>query len=106
MRDYSNMPKLNWQDDKPTLAKIKAQVMREEPLELMIPEDFRLDIDASACGCTTDSALLLECEPKTVMEALAWKNNTPHLNEIGQAIETARLVVDVDIEGRRLIIHD
>ncbi len=106
MRDYSNMPKLNWQDDKPTLAKIKAQVMREEPLVLMMPEGFRLDVDASACGCTTDSTLLLECEPKAVMAALAGENNSPDLNEIGTAIDTARLVVDVDIEGRRLIIHD
>ena len=106
MRDYNNMPQLDWQDDKATLARIKAQVMREEPLILMMPDDFKLDIDAGGCGCKTDAGLLLECQPQAVMAALAATNGIADLNEIGDAIDTARLTLDVDIEGRRLIIHD
>jgi hypothetical protein len=105
MRDYGNIPKLNWQDDKPTLAKIKAQVMREEPLILLMPDDLKFSIDAESCGCKPDSDMLLECRPQTVMATLARDNDIPSLNKIGDAIDVASLTIDVDIKGKRLIIH-
>lgn len=106
MRDYKNIPKLNWQNDKSTLARIKAQVIREEPLILLMPDDFKLSIDAEDCGCRPDSGMLLECQPQAVMATLARDNDIPDLKEIGDTIKMAGLKVDVDNQGKRLIIHD
>ncbi|TCK17979.1 hypothetical protein DFR30_1238 [Thiogranum longum] len=106
MRDYGNMPKIDWQDDKPTLVKVKAQLMREEPVILQLPDGFRLDFDAQACGCEGEPDLLLDCQPQGVFAALAENNNMPAMAEIGEQARETGQIVDVDIAGQRLILHD
>ncbi len=106
MRDYGNMPKLDWQDDKPTLARVKAQLVREEPVILQLPDGFDLDFDARACDCEGESDMLLDCQPEAVFTALAESNNMPALTEIGEQAREAGQIVDVDRAGQRLILHD
>lgn len=106
MRDYGNMPKIDWRDDKPTLVRIKAQLMREEPVILQLPEGVDLEIDAGSCGCESESGKLLDCRPRDVFVALASRNALPAMAEIGEQAGDAGQVVDVDKAARRLIIHD
>ena len=106
MRDYGNMPKIDWQDDKPTQARIKAQLAHEEPVVLQLPEGFVMTFDAQACGCETSHDKLLDCQPEAVFAALAEANHIPALTGIGEQASEAGQVVDVDQAGRRLIIHD
>ncbi len=106
MRDYGNIPKIDWQDDKPTQVRIKAQLLHEEPLVLRFPAGFELDFDTQACGCEGGPDMPLDCQPQAVFAALAKTNNLPALVEIGEQAREAGQVVDVDRSGQRLIIHD
>ena len=106
MRDYGNMPKIDWQDDKPTLVRIKAQLAREEPVILQLPEGFDLIFDAQVCGCEEKRDMLLDCQPQAVFAALAEANNTAALTGVGEQAKEAGQIVDVDRTGQRLIIHD
>lgn len=106
MRDYSNMPRLEWQDDKATLAKIKTQIMREEPVILIMPQAFNFKLDASALSCEESSGLLLNCAPGDTFSALATQNSDTMLADVGAAAEVAGLTVDVDVDNCCLIIHD
>ncbi|MEJ2376446.1 MAG: hypothetical protein P8Y71_13865 [Pseudolabrys sp.] len=106
MRDYRNMPKLEWRDDKGTLAKIKTQVMREEPLVLVMPAGFDFSLDASACDCHEESGILTDCEAKKALAILAEQNNVPNLQEVGHATTTAGLTVDINPAEGYLVIHD
>lgn len=106
MRDYGNMPKIDWQDDKPTLVKVKTQLMREEPVILQLPDGFNMDFDAQACGCEGESDMLHDCQPQGVFAALAESNNMPAMAEIGEQARESGQIVDVDKAGQRLILHD
>lgn len=106
MRDYSNMPKLEWRDDKATLAKIKTQVMREEPVVLVMPAGFDFNLDATACGCREEFGIMTDCEAAKALSALAEGNDVPDLQEIGNAATTAGLTVDINPTSAYLVIHD
>jgi hypothetical protein len=106
MRDYSNIPKLEWNDDKASLAKIKTQVMREEPVILVMPAGFDFSLDATACDCREESGLLTYCEANKALSILAKQNNFLDLQEIGNAANTAGLTVDVNPTEGYLVIHD
>lgn len=105
MRDYSNMPKLTWHDDKGTLAKVKTQVMREEPMILVMPTGFDFALDAAACDCQGASGILTDCKANKALSALAEQNNVPSLQAIGDATSAAGLTVDVDPAEGFLVIH-
>ena len=106
MRDYDNMPKIAWQDDKATLARIKAQISLQEPLIIQLPDDFGLTFDAAACGCKNESEILLYCRPQSLLGALAKANDLPGLAELGDLAHAKGQVIDVDIARRYLIIYD
>jgi len=106
MRDYSSMPKLKWNNDKATMAKIKTQIMREEPVILIMPEGFKYNVDAIACDCTERAELLIECKPDIAMSTLAEHNTMPMLREVGEAAKATGMRIDIDPEDSRLIIHD
>jgi len=106
MRDYGNMPKIDWRDDKPTLVRIKAQLIREEPVIVLLPEAFEFGFDAGDCGCTRETDMLLGCQPHTLLSALAEVNAMPGLAELGELAKEEGQIIDVDQTGRRLIIHD
>jgi len=106
MRDYDNMPKIDWQDDKATLAKIKAQINLQEPIIIRVPDDFNLTINANTCGCETKSNMLLRCQPQALFSALAENNNQPILNDLGKLAHDRGQVVDVDQLKRTLVVYD
>ena len=106
MRDYDNMPKIDWQDDKPTLAKIKAQISLQEPLIILLPDGFDLTVDAAACGCEAKSDMLLRCRPQTLFTALAKNNDLSVMNELGDLAHDKGQVVDVDIAKQSLVVYD
>lgn len=106
MRDYSNMPKLEWHDDKGTLAKIKTQLMREEPVILVMPAGFDFNLDAPACDCHEASGVLTECQANKALSILAEQNNVPNLQEVGNAASTAGMTLDINPTEGYLVIHD
>jgi len=106
MRDYDNMPNIDWQNDKATLAKIKAQISLQEPLIIRLPDDFKLSFDATACGCESKTEIRLSCRPQPLFSTLAKDNNLPSLIELGDLAHDKGQVVDVDLNKKHLIIYD
>ncbi len=106
MRDYDNMPKINWADDKATLAKIKAQITHQEPLIIHLPVDFNLKIDGASCGCSAESSILTGCQADKIFSVLAELNNMSSMNEIGQLAHDKGQVVDVNLTNFDLIVYD
>jgi hypothetical protein len=84
MRDYSNMPKLEWSDNKATIAKIKAQLMREEPAILIMPVGFDFNLGSPACNCREESGLLTYCKANMALSSLAKQNDIPALGDRGR----------------------
>jgi len=106
MRDYGNMPKIDWQDDKSTLVKIKAQINLQEPVVIRFAEGFNLTFDEKACGCESKSEMLLNCQPQTLFTILAKNNNLPALLELGELAKEKGQVVDVDLTNKCLVVYD
>lgn len=107
MRDYHNMPRLNWQESH-SLGKAKNQVRHQEPVILNMPMDFVMDIEADACHCQYDerTGVLYDCLPDGLLDHLADLNHSPELKELGEICITTSSRVDVDQEKKRIIIHD
>ena len=107
MRDYGNMPVLDWAGDNAPL-KAKAQIMHEEPVILQMPETF----DASLHGEVFDGKLheetgiIYDCDGSKVLGWLATQNHEPDLNIIAEACAYSSSRVDIDNTGKRLIVHD
>jgi len=106
MRDYGNMPKIDWHNDKATLAKIKAQINLQEPLIIRLSDDFKLVVDATDCGCESKSNMLLRCQSQAVFAALAKSNDLPVLNELGKLAQDRGQVVDIDPAKHSLVVYD
>lgn len=107
MRDYSNIPVLNWEGPL-SAKKAMAQVHHAEPVVIQLPTDFILAIDAPACGCETgdNPAHHLDCHAAATLKALAQENNVPELAELAEVAHEAGQVVDIETDTRRIIIHD
>ncbi len=106
MRDYDNMPKIDWCDDKATVARIKAQINLQEPVIIRFPDDFKLTVDALACGCEKKSDMLLRCQSQALFSALAKSNDLPVLNELGKLAHDRGQVVDIDPAKQSLVVYD
>ncbi len=107
MRDYSNIPVLNW-DGEISAKKAMAQVHHAEPVILQMPENFTADIDITACGCKSGNALIkhIDCHAADTLRALAATNALPELAELAEVAHEAGQVVDIDADKHRIIIHD
>lgn len=107
MRDYSNMPVLDW-DGEETCYKAKAQILREEPVILMLPDTAVFELDAESVGCEVDAetGILYNCDPELVLGRLAEINHIDALRAVGEAAAESGSVVDVDAGGHRVIVHD
>ncbi len=107
MRDYSNIPVLNWEGSI-SAKKAIAQVHHAEPVILQMPENFILTIDASACGCKTgaSSTQQIDCHAADTLKALAETNAIPELAELAKIAHEAGQVVDIETDNQRIIIHD
>lgn len=107
MRDYSNIPILDWNNDKAPL-KAKAQITHEEPVILQMPDTFdaHLDREQFACKLHEDTGILYDCDGYKVLSWLATRNNEPDLNIIAEACAYSSSLVDIDSNRKRLIVHD
>lgn len=107
MRDYSNMPVLNWEGSI-SAKKAIAQVHHAEPVILQMPENFIFTIDVSACGCEKghSSTQHIDCHAADTLKSLAEINRMPELAELAEVAHQAGQVVDIETDNRRIIIHD
>lgn len=106
MRDYDNMPVLDWRDDK-VPQKAKAQILHQEPVILQMPDDFDIALDGAAFDCEPhqEAGILFDCGGK-VLSRLAERNQLPSLNIIAEACVESSSRVDIDTAHKRLIVHD
>jgi hypothetical protein len=107
MRDYGNMPVLEWRDASAS-QKARAQILHQEPVILQMPDDFDAGIDGSQFGCALheESGILYDCDGGEVLNRLATKNALPDLLILAEACELSSSQVDIDQENKRLIVHD
>ena len=107
MRDYSNMPALEWQGEI-SAKKALAQVHHAEPVILQMPEGFQMSIDTTACGCKPGKSegQHIDCHAEDTLKALASSNDEQALVELAEVAHEAGQVVDIDTENRRIVIHD
>jgi len=107
MTDYGNIPVLKWQGSI-SAKKATAQIHHAEPLILQMPEDFRMGIDAPACGCRigTKASMQLDCNAESLLTALSKANDMPELATLAHVAHEAGQVVDIDTDARRIVIHD
>ncbi len=107
MRDYGNMPELNWADPQ-TALKAKAQLLHEEPVILIMPEDTRFPADAAACGGELDAetGMVVNCDPAEALGRVAEINAFEAMGEVAEAAVVSGSRVDIDAAGRRIIVHD
>lgn len=107
MTDYGNIPVLNWKGAI-SAKKASAQIHHAEPLILQMPEDFKMSVDAPACGCRdgNTSGSHIDCNAESLLNTLAEDNAQPELVELANAAHAAGQVVDIDTDSRRIIFHD
>lgn len=107
MRDYDNMPVLDWNDHNAPL-KAKAQILHQEPVILQMQDDFDTSVDGAEFDCDPEesSGILCNCDGGKVLGQLAALNRLPSLNIIADACTRSSSQVDLDSTQRRLIIHD
>ena len=107
MTDYGNIPVLNWQGSI-SAKKASAQIHHAEPLILQMPEDFRMEFDAPACGCHLDAkaGIQKDCNAENSLNALSSANELPELSKLANVAHEAGQVVDIDTGNRRIVIHD
>lgn len=106
MRDYGNMPRLDWNADNAAL-KAKAQILRQEPVILNMPASFDAMLDGDVYGCKidADSGILYDCDGEAV-HRLAEQNHLRDLDIVAEACVRSSSQVDIDAANRRLIVHD
>ena len=106
MLDYSNLPALDWTDPE-SINKARAQILRAEPVILNMPRGIDLGVDGESLGCERDpdNGVLVGCRGPECLRALSRRQGLDGLEELAPAAEQAFATVDVDVEGRRLVIH-
>lgn len=107
MTDYGNMPVLVWEGSI-SAKKAATQIYHAEPLILQMPDDFTMVVDASSYGCREGKkpGNLLDCNSKSILEALAKENNLPELVDLAKIAQDAGQVIDFDMDTHRIIFHD
>ena len=107
MRDYDNMPVLDWSDQKAP-KKAQAQILHQEPVILQMPDYFNMSLDGDVFGCELqgDSGIFYNCEGGDVLRRLARQNNFEALDMLADACIQSDSQVDIDDAGKRIIVHD
>lgn len=107
MRDYDNMPVLDWSEAKAP-QKAKAQILHQEPIILQMPDDFDTSLDAEEFGCKleADNGIFYNCDGNRILQQLAEQNNLLTLNTIAEACVRSGSQVDLDNNRKRIIVHD
>lgn len=106
MRDYDNIPKLDWSAEN-TALKAKMQILHQEPVILNMPASFDATLDGDAYGCRIDagSGILFDCDGEA-LHRLAEQNHLSDLDIVADACVRSSSQVDIDATNRRLIVHD
>jgi hypothetical protein len=107
MRDYDNMPVLDW-DEVNAPQKAKAQILHQEPVILQMPDSFDALVDGGEFGCKhqAETDLLYDCDGGGLLERLAARNDLPELLTVAEACVESSSRVDIDRPRRRIIVHD
>jgi hypothetical protein len=107
MRDYSNMPVLDWNSEHAP-EKAKAQILRQEPVILQMPKDceFLLHGDDYDCRVEEENGILYNCNGNKALQYLASQNQLPGLESIAEACAESSSQVDIDSDNKRIIVHD
>ncbi len=107
MRDYKNIPVLDWKVNNAPI-KAKAQIMHQEPVILQMPDDFdaSLDGDQFACKLQENTGIFYDCEGGNTIQQLAAQNHLPSLDTIAKACIESSSQVDIDGVHKRIIVHD
>lgn len=107
MRDYDNMPELDWTDEK-AAQKAVAQILHQEPVILHMPDSFDASLDGDAFGCElqASSGIFYNCDGGKALRQLAMQNHLPELDLVASACARSSSQVDIDSTGKRLIVHD
>ncbi len=107
MRDYSNMPTLKW-DGHGCVQRARAQILRQEPVILMLPTDTDLHLDPTSVPCQLDEStgIAMNCAPHATIGTLAERSRLQELKLLAEAAVRSGSTVDVDADGHRLIFHD
>ena len=106
MRDYDNLPRIDWSAENAAL-KAKAQILHQEPVVLNMPASFDATLDGDVYGCKidADSGILFDCNGE-VLHRLAEQNHLRELDIVAEACVRSSSQVDIDAANRRLIVHD
>lgn len=107
MRDYSNMPLLDWTDEK-TVLRAKAQILHQEPVILQMPDTFDAFLDDDDYGCILheETGILYNCDGGRLLHRLAQQNQLPGLDQVAEACSESSSQVDIDRARKQLIVHD
>ena len=107
MRDYSNMPVLNWTGAN-TPVKAKAQIMHEEPVILQMPDTFNASLEGERFSGRLDeeTGIRFNCDGSKLFRWLAIQNKDHDLCVIADACAYSSSLVDIDGVNNRLIVHD
>lgn len=107
MHDYDNIPVLDWNDDH-AAAKARAQILRQEPVVLQMPDDFETELEGEAFSCKQQdpSGVLYDCDGGKLLSRLARANHLTELQALADACAQSSSQVDLDRAGKRLIVHD
>ena len=107
IRDYDNMPVLDWSEEKAVL-KAKAQIMHEEPVILQMPDSFDASLEGEEYGCKLqeETGIYYDCSAGESLKWLADKNALSGLKTIAEVCIESGSQVDIDCERNRIIVHD
>lgn len=107
MRDYDNMPVLDWASPM-SAQKARAQILHQEPVILQMPDNFDPSLDGEVFGCEQqgDNGILYNCEGGNLLNHLAKQNNMEELSLLADACVESSSQVDIDASHKRLIVHD
>lgn len=107
MRDYDNIPVLDWKEEHAAM-RAKAQIMHQEPLILQMPDNFDATVDGKDCGCKLqrDTGILYDCDGVKILHLLARRNHLSKLNIVVEACIISSSQVDIDIAHNRIVVHD
>lgn len=107
MRDYDNMPVLDWKDLNAP-EKASAQILHQEPVILQMLDNFDSSVDTDSFDCQhqSDTDIFYNCDGHKILQQLATQNILPGLNTVADACLASGSLVDIDSKHKRIIVHD
>ena len=107
MRDYENIPILDWTENN-TVINAKAKILLQEPVILQMPDEFDTSADGNKFGCKLqeDTGILRDCDGGKILQQLASQNQLTTLITIAEACVESSSQVDIDGSRKLIIVHN